>query len=70
MCLPVHDFPIPPTDEGQTGYEKQLCPQCKIQIWVSEKKRKLLKERKELKLLCAFCCAKKAEGHPVEQVSI
>lgn len=62
MGIPVHDYPVLPTDEGQSGHEKQLCPGCDMLIWVSENNRKVLRDMKGSRLLCAYCCAKEAQG--------
>ena len=51
-CIPLSDFKNPPPE--QVGCEKEKCPDCKKQMWVSDLKRKLRKEKNKI-LLCWYC---------------
>ena len=51
-CIPVTACPEHPSD--QMNCIKELCPACKNEIWVSEKKR-ALRDNLKLRCLCLVC---------------
>lgn len=55
-CIPCYDSPLPPVD--QFNCIKQPCMFCQKEMWVSEKKRTLIKKKpREFKVFCWPCIA-------------
>jgi len=61
-CIPLSEFKDPPSD--QTGCEKEKCPFCKKEIWVSELKRKI--RAKGLIAICWFCLFELAKKFDID----
>lgn len=72
MCVPCAVCEIPPSDAGQTGYQKQQCPSCDELMWTSDKKRKKHQDCKDSLLMCMLCIAKAmhAEGKNIDSFDI
>ncbi len=77
FCMSVTDYPTKPNDISEA--EKVPCPECKELMWLSVKKKAVLKLCTELKRNILHCCSRclmnKAENgqfHPeeVEMVQI
>jgi hypothetical protein len=47
-----------PPDPVQKNCEIKKCPLCKEDMWVSEKKRKLIKENPDWFMVCLVCFVK------------
>ena len=56
-CIPVHASPEPPREQQEC--EKWRCSKCDQAMWVSIKKRKILKNMEEGQgeLMCLDCVA-------------
>ncbi len=55
-CIPVEAHPEHPTD--QSPCVKEICPHCKRDMWVSEKKRKIRETcPRKVKVYCLECLA-------------
>ena len=59
MLLPVSEKPEPNPSWGNP--EKEFCPGCGIQVWMTDRKRALRDTGHEC--LCAHCCIKKTGPH-------
>lgn len=55
MCRPTR-FIMPPKDE-QTNNIPQLCSYCEGSMWVSDKKREMIKLNPTFELVCMDCIA-------------
>jgi hypothetical protein len=66
MCPPYHEYKEAPEDQSYS--ELQDCPKCKRQMWLSEKKKKLLMFaaclEKDILLACYDCITQMAKDDP------
>jgi len=63
MCPPLSQYPKPPADHSESTLTK--CPHCKKKMWLSAKKKILIKEfekmQKDILLICYPCLMIKAK---------
>lgn len=65
----------PSTDDGQTGYKKERCPECGELMWTTDIKRDMKKKNPDSVLACMICCVnlwnrKVGEGDEMHYVGI
>jgi hypothetical protein len=60
--LPLSHFPYPPSEWSAAFVMK--CPDCDIDMWMSEKKLALSKtmRRSQFKMMCAICIVIETKG--------
>jgi len=59
LCVPLYWLPTHPTDQKNCVIEQ--CPRCKVDMWVSEKKRALREADEDALVLCGMCVFAVAE---------
>jgi len=54
-CIPLYDRDTPPPE--QQNCVAMPCPECGSLMWLSEKKRIMMKQNLDFLLMCFPCCA-------------
>ena len=59
-CHPLSIYHEPPTKKD--NYELEGCPDCNNLMWISERKRELLRVLEDVFLICMLCFDEKVQS--------
>ena len=68
LGTPCSLYPHAPKD--QSSPKKEKCPECKNDIWISEKKKKLSIAMPNSKILCWFCLINETINNKDEYINM
>lgn len=67
-CLP--GFLDAPGPDEQENPQKEKCPECSEDMWISEGKRKFHKEHPGLRVMCLICLSKLEELATIKLIDL